>query len=70
MTKRVVWRLEPVMDGFTIPLKSQIRSSDVLLDSALSLDAQVSAVPMSAFAELKLVYQLRPFLEMSNPCDT
>ena len=34
------------------------------LDSSLSLDVKVSAVARSAFAQLKLVCQLRLFLEM------
>ena len=56
----------PVLDGVTLPLKTQVCSLCVLLDSSLSLDAQVSAVARSAFAQLKLVLQLRSFLEMSD----
>ena len=55
-----------VRDGVTLPLKTQVRSLGVLLDSALSLDAQVLAVARSAFAQLKVVCQLRPFLGMSD----
>ena len=39
-------------------------SLGVLLDSSLSLDAQVSVVSRSAFTQLKLVHQLHLFLEM------
>ena len=39
---------------------------EVLLDSSLSLDAQVLAVARSAFAQLKLVCQLHLFLERSD----
>ena len=37
----------------------------LLWDSSLSLDTQVLAVARSAFAQLKLVHQLHPFLETS-----
>ena len=36
----------------------------VLLDSSLTLDSHVLLVARSAFAQLKLVHQLRLFLEM------
>uniref|UniRef100_A0A803SWN1 Reverse transcriptase domain-containing protein n=1 Tax=Anolis carolinensis TaxID=28377 RepID=A0A803SWN1_ANOCA len=64
-TDRGIGRL-PVLDGVTLPLKAQVRSRGVLLDSSLSLDAQVSAVAGRAFAQLKLVRQLRPYLEKSD----
>ena len=39
---------QPVLDGAALPLKTQARSSgDMLPDSSLSLDAQVSAVATS-----------------------
>ena len=50
--------------GVTLSLNIQVYSLGVLLDSSLSLDAQVSVVAGSAFAQPKLVHQLRPFLEM------
>uniref|UniRef100_A0A803TMD6 Reverse transcriptase domain-containing protein n=1 Tax=Anolis carolinensis TaxID=28377 RepID=A0A803TMD6_ANOCA len=56
----------PVLDGAALPLKAQVRSLGVLLDSALTLDAQVSAVAGRAFAQLKLVRQLRPYLVKSD----
>ena len=56
-------RILSVLDGVTLPLKTQVHSSGVLLDSCLSLDVQVSAVARSAFAQLKLVHL---FLEMSD----
>lgn len=37
----------------------------LLLDSSLTPDGQVLAVGSSAFAQLKLMCQLRPFIEMS-----
>uniref|UniRef100_A0A803TNY3 Reverse transcriptase domain-containing protein n=1 Tax=Anolis carolinensis TaxID=28377 RepID=A0A803TNY3_ANOCA len=57
---------QPVLDGVALPLKAQVRSLGVLLDSSLALDAQVSAVAGRAFAHLKLVHQLRPYLEKSD----
>uniref|UniRef100_R4GAY7 Reverse transcriptase domain-containing protein n=1 Tax=Anolis carolinensis TaxID=28377 RepID=R4GAY7_ANOCA len=54
--------LQPVLDGVTLPLKAQVRSLGVILDSSLSLEPQVSAVARGAFAQLKLVRQLRPYL--------
>uniref|UniRef100_A0A803TU59 Reverse transcriptase domain-containing protein n=1 Tax=Anolis carolinensis TaxID=28377 RepID=A0A803TU59_ANOCA len=53
----------PVLEGVALPLKAQVHSLGVLLDSSLSLDAQVLAVARRAFAQLKLVRQLRPYLE-------
>uniref|UniRef100_A0A803THP9 ribonuclease H n=1 Tax=Anolis carolinensis TaxID=28377 RepID=A0A803THP9_ANOCA len=50
--------LQPVLDGVTLPLKAQVRSLGVILDSSLSLEPQVSAVARGAFAQLKLVRQL------------
>ena len=60
-----LWIL-PVLDEVTLPLKTHVCSLCVLLDSSLSLDAQVLAVARSAFAQLKLVSQLHLFLEMSD----
>ncbi|XP_062822834.1 uncharacterized protein LOC100554203 isoform X4 [Anolis carolinensis] len=57
---------QPVLDGVALPLKSQVRSLGVLLDSVLMLEAQVSAVAGRAFAQLKLVRQLRPYLVKSD----
>uniref|UniRef100_R4GDA2 Reverse transcriptase domain-containing protein n=1 Tax=Anolis carolinensis TaxID=28377 RepID=R4GDA2_ANOCA len=57
---------QPVLDGVALPLKAQVRSLGVLLDSSLTLDAQVSAVAGRAFAQLKLVRQLRPYLVKSD----
>uniref|UniRef100_A0A803TL80 Reverse transcriptase domain-containing protein n=1 Tax=Anolis carolinensis TaxID=28377 RepID=A0A803TL80_ANOCA len=58
--------LQPVLDGVALPLKTQVRSLGVLLDSSLSLEPQVSAVARGAFAQLRLVRQLRPFLGRSD----
>ncbi|XP_062818981.1 probable RNA-directed DNA polymerase from transposon BS isoform X1 [Anolis carolinensis] len=57
---------QPVLNGVALPLKAQVRSLGVLLDSSLALDAQVSAVAGRAFAHLKLVRQLRPYLKKSD----
>uniref|UniRef100_A0A803TWX2 Reverse transcriptase domain-containing protein n=1 Tax=Anolis carolinensis TaxID=28377 RepID=A0A803TWX2_ANOCA len=57
---------QPVLDGVALPLKAQVCSLGVLLDSGLTLEAQVSAVAGRAFAQLKLVRQLRPYLEKSD----
>ncbi|XP_062825481.1 uncharacterized protein LOC134295910 [Anolis carolinensis] len=58
--------LQPVLDGVALLLKTQVRSLRVLLDSSLSLEPQVSAVARGAFAQLRLVHQLRPFLGRSD----
>uniref|UniRef100_A0A803TE01 ribonuclease H n=1 Tax=Anolis carolinensis TaxID=28377 RepID=A0A803TE01_ANOCA len=42
--------LQPVLDGVALPLKTQVRSLGVILDSLLSLEPQVSAVAGRAFA--------------------
>ena len=49
-----IW-IQPVLEGITLFLKTEIHILSVLLNTALSLDAQVSAVTRSAFAQLKLV---------------
>ena len=54
-----------VLDEVTLPLKIQM-SAGVLLYSSLSLDVKVWVVARCAFAQLKLVCQLRPFLERSD----
>nr|XP_060608896.1 uncharacterized protein LOC132760735 [Anolis sagrei ordinatus] len=58
--------LQPVLDGVKLPLKMQVRSLGVILDSSLSLEPQVSAVAGRAYAQLKLVHQLRPYLGKSD----
>uniref|UniRef100_A0A803TXA5 Reverse transcriptase domain-containing protein n=1 Tax=Anolis carolinensis TaxID=28377 RepID=A0A803TXA5_ANOCA len=59
--------LQPVLDGVTLPLKTQVCSLGVLLlDSSLSLEPQVSAMARGAFAQLRLVRQLRPYLGKSD----
>uniref|UniRef100_A0A803SX51 ribonuclease H n=1 Tax=Anolis carolinensis TaxID=28377 RepID=A0A803SX51_ANOCA len=47
--------LQPVLDRAALPLKTQVYSLWVLLDSSLSLELQVSAVARGAFAQLRLV---------------
>ena len=58
--------MQLVLDGVILPLKTQVSSLGVFLDSSLSLDAQILAVARSAFAQLKLVCQLCLFLERSD----
>ena len=58
--------MQPVLDGVIFPLKTQVYSLGVFLDSSVSLNAQVSTVARSAFAQLKLLCQLHTFLERSD----
>ncbi|KAF7253353.1 Fibroblast growth factor receptor 2 [Varanus komodoensis] len=51
------------LNGVALPLRDKVRSLGVLLDPELSLEAQVTAVARSAFFQLWLVHQLRPYLE-------
>ncbi|KAF7239834.1 F-box/WD repeat-containing protein 11 [Varanus komodoensis] len=44
-------------------LRDKVRSLGVLLDPELSLEAQVTAVARNAFLQLRLINQLRPYLE-------
>ncbi|KAF7246221.1 Tyrosine-protein kinase Yes [Varanus komodoensis] len=55
-----------VLNGVALPLRDRVCSLGVLLDPELSLEAQVMAVARSAFLQLRLIHQLRPFLE--NDC--
>ncbi|KAF7238201.1 putative RNA-directed DNA polymerase from transposon BS [Varanus komodoensis] len=52
-----------VLNGATLPLRDKVHSLGVLLDPELSLEAQVTAVARSAFLQLRLINQLRPYLE-------
>ncbi|KAF7243157.1 Ephrin type-A receptor 4 [Varanus komodoensis] len=58
--------LNLVLNGVALPLRDKVRSLGVLLDPELSLEAQVTAVARSAFLQLRLIHQLRPYLE--NDC--
>ncbi|KAF7237138.1 Protoheme IX farnesyltransferase [Varanus komodoensis] len=58
--------LDLVLNGVALPLRDRIRSLGVLLDPELLLEAQVTAVARSAFLQLRLIHQLRPYLE--NDC--
>ncbi|KAF7237565.1 Fatty acid amide hydrolase [Varanus komodoensis] len=58
--------LDLVLNGVALPLRDKVLSLRVLLDPELSLEAQVAAVVRSAFFQLRLVHQLRPYLE--NDC--
>ncbi|KAF7245513.1 putative RNA-directed DNA polymerase from transposon BS [Varanus komodoensis] len=55
--------LNLVLNGVALPLRDRVRSLGVLLDPELSLEAQVTAVARSAFLQLRLIHQLRPYLE-------
>uniref|UniRef100_A0A803TXH6 Reverse transcriptase domain-containing protein n=1 Tax=Anolis carolinensis TaxID=28377 RepID=A0A803TXH6_ANOCA len=57
---------QPVLDEVALPLKMQVRSLGVFLDSSLTLDAQVLAVAARAFAQLKLVRQLQLYFVKSD----
>ncbi|KAF7234544.1 hypothetical protein EYD10_18427 [Varanus komodoensis] len=52
-----------VVNGVALPLRDRVHSLGMLLDSELSLEAQVTAVATSAFLQLRLIHQLCPFLE-------
>ncbi|KAF7239463.1 Structural maintenance of chromosomes protein 6, partial [Varanus komodoensis] len=58
--------LDLVLNGVALPLKDRVCSLGVLLDPELSLEAQVTAGARSAFPQLRLIHQLRPYLE--NDC--
>ncbi|KAF7246633.1 RNA helicase Mov10l1, partial [Varanus komodoensis] len=55
--------LNLVLSGVALPLREKVRSLGVLLDPELSLEAQVTAVARSAFLQLRLIHQLRLYLE-------
>ncbi|KAF7246934.1 Transmembrane protease serine 12 [Varanus komodoensis] len=55
--------LNLVLNGVALPLRDKVRSLGVLLVPELSLEAQVTAVARSAFFQLRLIHQLRPYLE-------
>ncbi|KAF7247451.1 B-cell linker protein [Varanus komodoensis] len=55
--------LDLVLYGVALPLRDKVRSLGVLLDPELSLEAWVAR---SAFLQLRLIHQLRPYLE--NDC--
>uniref|UniRef100_A0A670I7A7 Reverse transcriptase domain-containing protein n=1 Tax=Podarcis muralis TaxID=64176 RepID=A0A670I7A7_PODMU len=51
-----------VLNGVTVPLKDQVRSLGVILDSQLSMEAQVKSVSRAAVYQLHLARRLRPYL--------
>ncbi|KAF7251687.1 putative RNA-directed DNA polymerase from transposon BS [Varanus komodoensis] len=54
--------LNLVLNGVALPLRDKVHSLGVLLDPELSLEAQVMALARSAFLQLRLIHQLRPYL--------
>ena len=58
---------QPVLDGVTLPLKDCICSLGVFLDPSLQMTAQMDAMTRSAHYQLRLIRQLRPFLELEDP---
>ena len=57
---------EPFLDGATLPLKDCVCSLGVLLDPSLQMTAQIDAAARSAYYQLWLIRQLRPFLESED----
>ncbi|KAF7242904.1 Ankyrin repeat and fibronectin type-III domain-containing protein 1 [Varanus komodoensis] len=55
--------LDLALNGVALPLMDRVCNLGVLLDSELSLEAQVTVVARSAFLQLRLIHQLRPYLE-------
>ncbi|KAF7241210.1 putative RNA-directed DNA polymerase from transposon BS [Varanus komodoensis] len=58
--------LNLVLNGVALPLRDKVRSLRVFLNPELSLEAQVTAVVRSTFFQLRLIHQLRRYLE--NDC--
>ncbi|KAF7249940.1 Cadherin-related family member 3, partial [Varanus komodoensis] len=50
-------------ESFGFDKRDKVHSLGVLLDPEFSLEAQVTAVARSAFLQLRLIHQLRPYLE-------
>uniref|UniRef100_A0A8D2J284 Reverse transcriptase domain-containing protein n=1 Tax=Varanus komodoensis TaxID=61221 RepID=A0A8D2J284_VARKO len=55
--------LNLVLNGVALPPRAKVRSLGMLLDPELSLEAQVTTAARSAFLQLRLIHQLRPYLE-------
>ncbi|KAF7248118.1 Isopentenyl-diphosphate delta-isomerase [Varanus komodoensis] len=55
--------LNLVLNGVALPPRDKVCSLGVLLDPELSLKAQVTTAARSAFLQLRLIHQLRPYLE-------
>lgn len=51
------------LDGIALPQTDPVHNLGVLLDSRLLLEEQVAAMARRAFAQLRVVHQLRPFLD-------
>lgn len=50
------------MGGVALPLQAQVHSLGILMDSNLSLKSPIRSVTWNAYAQLKLLCQLLPFL--------
>ncbi|KAF7254599.1 LYR motif-containing protein 2 [Varanus komodoensis] len=55
--------LDLVLNGVALPLRDRVRSLGVLLNPELSLEAQVTVLARSTFLHLRLIHQLRPYLD-------
>lgn len=54
--------MSPSLDGVPLLLKEQVYSLGVFSDPGLLLDKHIAIVVRSAFYQIQLVSQLRPFL--------
>lgn len=57
-----------VLDGVLLSLSEPVHNLGVLLDSCLLLEDQVVGVNKRAFAQLRFVHQLQPFLDHNSIC--
>ncbi|XP_061490034.1 tRNA-splicing endonuclease subunit Sen15 isoform X1 [Rhineura floridana] len=55
-----------VFDGVKLPLQDQVRSLGVVLDSRLSMEAQISAVSRATWYQLHLIRRLQPYLPVQQ----
>ncbi|XP_061484291.1 cilia- and flagella-associated protein 95 isoform X2 [Rhineura floridana] len=60
--KRRLGDIDLVFNGVRLPLKDQVRSLGVILDSQLSMEAQILAASRAAWYQLHLIQRLRPYL--------
>ncbi|XP_061442164.1 cytochrome c oxidase subunit NDUFA4 isoform X1 [Rhineura floridana] len=60
--KRRLGDIDLKFNRVSLPLKDQVRSLGVVLDSRLSMEAQISAVSRAAWYQLHLIRRLQPYL--------